>query len=272
MNQQQVKEKLLELNSNVPDFAVIFTGKKSRKVDGLYHPESKEILIHNKNHENDNQIMYTAIHEFAHHIQFTTSAVPISTRAHTINYWNIFHTLLYQAEELGIYKNIYNTNGEFLTLTRKIRQEILIKNGHLMIEFGRLLREARSLCEKYKVSFTDYLDRILNVPRASARSIIKVHSLNINPEIGYENMKTVSGIHDEMEREQAVEAFLAGHSPDMVKMRFKSKPGEDNPLEALQKEKKSITKRITTLTVKLKEIDKRIEELTYSDTDEKDYG
>jgi hypothetical protein len=270
MNQQQVKEKLMELNSEVPDFAVIFTGKKSRKVDGLYRPESKEILIHNKNHENDNQIMYTAIHEFAHHIHFSTSAVPISTRAHTISYWNIFHTLLYQAEELGIYKNIFNTNGEFLTLTRKIRQEILVKNGHLMIEFGSLLREARALCEKYKVSFTDYLDRILNVPRASARSIIKVHSLNINPEIGYENMKTVSAIHDEMEREQAVEAFLAGHSPDMVKMRFKNKPEENNPIATLEKEKKSIQKRITSLTVKLQEIEKRIKELSHSIIEVKD--
>ncbi|MBN2533880.1 MAG: hypothetical protein JXB88_13400 [Spirochaetales bacterium] len=263
MNQQQAKEQLLELNRDVPDFTVIFTGKKSKKVDGLYHPETKEILIHNKNHENDNQLMYTAIHEFAHHIQFTTSAVPISTRAHTINYWNIFHTLLYQAEELGIYKNIYNTNGEFLTLTRKIRQEILLKNGHLMVEFGRLLKEARSLCEKYKVSFTDYLDRILNVPRASARSIIKVQSLNINPEIGYENMKTVSGIHDEMEREQAVEAFLAGHSPDMVKMQFKRRPENDDPVHTLQKEQKSIKKRIATLTAKLQEIEKRIEELSH---------
>jgi len=270
MNQQQVKEKLLELADNPIDFQVIFSGKKSRKVDGLYHPESKEIIIHNKNHENENQLMYTAIHEFAHHIQFTTSSIPISTRAHTIKFWNIFHTLLYKAEELGIYKNIFETNGEFLALTRKIKQEFLSENGKLMKRFGQHLLEARSLCEKYKASFSDYLDRILKFPRAGARSIIKVHALDLNPELGYENMKIVSGIKNEINRIQAEEALLSGHSPDMVKMQFGNKKKNEDPVDALQKEKMQIKKRINTLTHRLQEIEKRISVLSREDKDHPD--
>ena len=49
MNQDQVKEKLLEIESDVQDFKVILSGKKSKKVNGLYNPEKMEIIIHNKN-------------------------------------------------------------------------------------------------------------------------------------------------------------------------------------------------------------------------------
>jgi len=62
MNQDQVKELLLTLDKNVPDFSVIFSGKMSGKVDGLYYPDRREIIIHNKNFEEDGQLIYTAIH------------------------------------------------------------------------------------------------------------------------------------------------------------------------------------------------------------------
>ena len=65
MNQDQVKEKLLQIDGEVADFSVVFSGKTSKKVDGLYHPEKQEIVIHNKNFEDDNALIYTAVHEFA---------------------------------------------------------------------------------------------------------------------------------------------------------------------------------------------------------------
>ena len=46
MNQTQVKELLLQLKEDVEEFSVIFSGKKSKKVDGLYKPDSREIIIH----------------------------------------------------------------------------------------------------------------------------------------------------------------------------------------------------------------------------------
>jgi Zn-dependent peptidase ImmA (M78 family) len=66
MNQDQVKEKLLKLHDCTEDFIVIFSGKKSKKVNGLYKPDKREIIIHNRNLDNDNLLLYTAIHELAH--------------------------------------------------------------------------------------------------------------------------------------------------------------------------------------------------------------
>jgi hypothetical protein len=269
MNQQQVKEQLLLLDKPTEDFKVIFSGKKSRKVDGLYHPETQEIIIHNKNHETDDQLMYTAIHEFAHHVQFTTSPVPVSVKAHTVRFWHILHNLLFKAEELGIYRNIFTTNEEFIALTKKIKEEFILENGLLMKEFGRLLMEARTLCDKYHASFTDYIDRILNLPRSSVRSCIKIHAYNINPKLGFENMKTLAGIASEEQRAKAEEAFLNGQSPDMVKMQWKSREEPDEPLQKLKKEKIQIEKRIALLSNRLKEIVKRINEYNEGETHSK---
>ncbi|MBN1700097.1 MAG: hypothetical protein JW881_21480 [Spirochaetales bacterium] len=260
MNQDQVKEKLLLLDEATEDFRVIFSGKKSRKVDGLYLPDTREIIIHNKNHETDGELMYTAIHEFAHHIHFTTSSVPVSTKAHTVRFWNILHTLLFKAEESGIYRNIFTANPEFVALTKTIKEEFLYKNGLLMKEFGGLLARARELCDKYHASFTDYIDRILSLPRTNARSCIKVHAYNIDPRIGFENMKTVAGIASEEIRAKAERAFLDGQSPDMVKVQWKSREEHDDPLINLKKEKMQIEKRITLLSQRLKEVVKRINE------------
>ena len=68
MNQDQIKEMLLKIEDSELDFSVTFTGKESKKVNGLYKPDTHEILLHTKNFKTDNQLIYTAIHEYAHHL------------------------------------------------------------------------------------------------------------------------------------------------------------------------------------------------------------
>ena len=55
MNVDQLKEKLLMLEPNAGDFLLVFSGKTSKKVHGLYKPETKEIIIHNKNFNEDHR-------------------------------------------------------------------------------------------------------------------------------------------------------------------------------------------------------------------------
>lgn len=234
MNQDQVKAALLRLNSEVEDFAVLFTGKRSNKVDGLYYPERREILIHNTNLQSDNEIIYTAIHEFAHHIQFTTSAQPVSSRSHTTHFWSIFHKLLFDAEEKGIYKNIFKTDPEFITLTGRLKRDYLADAGEKMKEFGSLLIEAMRLCEMRRASFEDYVDRELGLHRFAAKNIIRSYTYDINPQLGPENMKTVARIADKEKRKEVEDAFLARMSPDMVKAEFSTRLNEIKDMTKLQ--------------------------------------
>jgi hypothetical protein len=261
VSNDQIKNVLLSLRMSSHDFTVILSGKKSRKVHGLYKPDSREIIIHNKNFTNDNELMYTAIHEYAHHLQFTTSATPISVRTHTTAFWNLLHTLLFEAEEKGIYTNPFESIEEFRSLTRQIRSRFLEGSGTLMKELGKLLVEAHELCEKHGTSYSDYLDRVLALPRTSANVIVKAHTMDLDPRVGFENMRSLVSIRDDRSRGRAQEELRAGHTPDMVKAKYVGTPSPKNARDALQVERERIEKSIERMKKRLKEIEKRIAEL-----------
>jgi len=237
------------------------SGKKSRKVHGLYKPDTREIIIHNRNFKNDNELMYTAIHEYAHHLQFTSSAAPVSARTHTTAFWNLLHTLLFEAEEKGIYSNPFEQIEEFRALTREIRGRFLEGGGTLMKELGKLLLHAHELCEKHGTSYPDYLDRVLGLPRTSAAVIVKSHTLDLDPKVGFENMRTLAGIRDDRARDKAQEELKAGHSPDMVKARYGAAAPPKSRLEALRSERERLQKSIENMKKRLKEIERRLSEL-----------
>jgi hypothetical protein len=261
MNQEQVKELLVALQPPKEDVTITFTGKESKKVDGLYKPADREILIHNKNFINEEQIVYTAIHEYAHHLQFTESPVPVSSRAHTTRFWNTFHTLLKKAEEKGIYNNPFKRDERFLELTREIKEKFLMVNGGLMKELGGYLLRVQQLCIETGCSFQDYVDRELGLPRAEAKNVMKVTAMDIPHQVGYDNMKMLSRIKDDDMREMAMESMNQGFSPDMVKATMPSFKEPDNKLTWLLGEKDRVEKQLETLTVKLAKLELKIDEM-----------
>jgi hypothetical protein len=260
MNQDQVKEKLLTIKEDIEEFSLIFSGKESKRANGAYHPDTREIIIHNKNFSDDTSLMYTAIHEFAHHIHFTTSPVPITSKAHTIEFRSLFHTLLKQAEELQIYSNIFDTEEEFITLTDEIKRRFLAGNGDLMKKFGKILLRASELCQKYNARFEDYIERTLKMDASTARTLIKIQNLNIDSQLGYENMKTLSSIQNDEKRKEAESAIREGQTPSEVKYQLKKK--DEDPLTQLSSEKKRIERTIKSLSSRLEEIDKKISTLS----------
>lgn len=264
MNNDQIKERLLALEPGVPDFTVTLSGKESRKAHGLYYPERREIILHNRNFQNDDQLMYTAIHEFAHHVQFSRPDHPATSRAHTTAFWGVLHGLLARAEERGLYRNIFDSDDEFRVLAEQIREQFLTVNGEMMKELGRLLARVDELCRLHGASFEDFVDRKLLLHRHAAKVIMKVAALDIPPEIGFENMKAVARIRDEAKREEAVQAFVEGKSPDMVRSGWDGtigKAAEADPLQPLIEEKERIEQSIAQLTVRLARVEHRIDEL-----------
>ncbi len=265
MNQDQVKEKLLLLEEDVEEFKVIFSGKTSKKVHGLYHPETREIIIHNRNFNNDSALLYTAIHEFAHHIQFTTSETPVTNRAHTTAFRSIFHRLLEKAERDGIYENYLGKNDELQTLAEKIRSEFIHANGDLMKRFGHALMEAEKLCRKHNARFEDFIERVLQMPKSTAFTLMKVKALDLPNELGYENMKTVAAVRNRNARSEAIQAFRDGFSPDMVKQNIKEQTPqrEADPRKKLEGEKRRLEKSLNSLKSRLEEIEHQLERMLY---------
>ena len=258
MNQDQIKDLLLSIEETALEFSVTFTGKKSKKVNGLYKPDTHEILLHNKNFVNEMQLVYTAIHEYAHHLQCEADGVLRSPRSHSSVFWARFHRLLEKAEGMGLYRFDVEGSPELAALTAEIREKYLAENGRLMKELGKLLVKAHELCEAAGLRYEDYIDRVLCLPRAAAKTAVKVGTLDINPSMGYESMKIVAAQVTPEKRAAAEEQFAAHKSPDLVKTELARRLEAEDPVERLAREKIRLEKTIATLTARLEQVEKSL--------------
>lgn len=260
MNQDQVKNILLEIEDTGLEFSVTFTGKASKKVNGLYKSDTHEILLHNKNFSVDNELLYTAIHEYTHHRLCELDGTR-SGRVHTQRFWSYFHRLLQKAEEKGLYKITLEESPELLELTDTIRTTIMAEDGKLMKELGRLLSKARTLCKQAGVRYEDYIDRVLCLPRASAATIEKIHAFDVKPELGYEAMKVVANIANPDKRNAAEALFLQKNSPAFVRDSVKRKTREEDIRCRLENEKRRIERTIVSLQARLSELENTLSRL-----------
>ena len=267
MNQDHVKEKLLAIEDAPLDFTVIFSGKKSKKVNGLYKPDTREIIIHNRNFscgksipasQETNLLIYTAIHEYAHHLHACARGGHLSPRAHTAEFWAILHQLLEKAEKKKIYKNVFSGSKELEELTETIREKYLKDNGKLVKELGQYLLKAHDLCSAIGGRYEDYIDRVLRIPRQAAKLAVRMYQYNLNPETGGDNMRFLAGISSEEKRLAAQSALLAGKSPDTVKIAFRQKSEDGDPHARLEKEKTRLERTIASLTRRLEEVEEEL--------------
>jgi len=262
MDQDKVKQKLLAIEDAPLEFSVIFSGKKSSKVNGLYKPQSREIILHNRNFQPDdtgqNLLLYTAIHEYAHHLHACSRGGTLSPRAHNSEFWAIFHALLEKAEKKKIYNDVFSVSPELLKLTELIRDKFLKNNGELVKEMGKHLLKAHDLCTTIGVRFEDYVDRMLRIPRTAANMAIKMFEYDLAPEVGADNMRFLAGIRDGDERQAAETALIKGKSPDTVKVQVRNKNKEEDPVAILEKEKTRLEKTIATLNKRLEEVKREI--------------
>jgi len=251
MNQDQIKSLLLSLEDTALEFSVTMTGKKSKKVNGLYKPDTREILLHNKNFDDENQLIYTAIHEYGHHLICEREGVLQSAKSHTTAFWACFHELLERAEKAGLYRIGVEKSDELSKLTEEIRKKYLAENGRLMNELGKLLMKAHALCNEVGVRYEDYIDRVLCLPRTAAKAAVKVSAMGVNPSLGYETMKIVASQPTPEKRAAAEQQFNAHRSPDTVKVNLARRVEDEDPKERLEKEKRRLEKTIAMLQSRL---------------------
>jgi hypothetical protein len=179
-------------------------------------------------------------------------------RSHTQEFWSIFHALLEKAEAKKLYSNVYTESPKLAELTALIREKYIKQNGALFVELGKHLMEARALCESDGFRFEDYIDRVICLPRVSAKMAIKSFQFDLDPALGADNMRFVAGIQNDEERDAAENALLAGKSPDSVKVAIRKADGEEDPRLKLEREKSRLERTIDTLSKRLKEVESEL--------------
>ncbi len=268
MNNQQIHDTLTLLVEPPKPFAIILSGKKSKKVNGLYEPDTAEIVIHNKNFNTDNLLLYTAIHEYAHHLMFSRGQVK-SCRAHTTQFWAIYHSLIKIANEKGYIADPFALDPDLVAKDKEIK-EIRRKQIELQKELGRKLLEMKGLCSEKEARFDDYLQRVARIPKKSAAASLALQ-LEL-PEIDNmvpEDAELLSSLKGD-DRSEAISRIRDGESTEQivaaVRQHKSIDPAEDNEVHEkdgpaeLKKERGRIVKTIDRLQLRLDEIDKTLEQ------------
>ncbi len=269
MDNDKIKDILLDIQETKLEFSVVQSGKQSKQVNGLYKPDTREIILHNKNFETDNQLIYTAVHEYTHHLineerieENGGREPPHEARSHTKYFWAKFGALLEIAEQKGYYKIDLSSSPELESLTKEIREKYIAQNGHLMIEFGKALVKAQELCNEANIRYEDYVDRVLQLPRNTAKSVQKVSILkDEDADMGFDNMKIVASTKKPDVRAKVADAIKSGKSPDSVIAMMKKKAEGTDPKAKLEKERERLTKTISDLTRRLEFVEESLASL-----------
>jgi len=270
MTNDRIKEILLDIQPCEIDFTVTQTGKESKRVNGFYQPDTHEIFIHNLNLKSDNMLIYTAVHEYTHHIctvekQENDPSYGKACKVHTQEFWARFGALLTVAEQKGYYSIGWENNQELKDLTEDIKTNYLAKNGELMKEFGKKLARAMELCKEADIRYEDYIDRVLCLPRNAAKDIRKVGAVEVNPALGFDNMKVVASIKKKDDRAEVEQQLMeGGKSPASVREMMKQKSAEargTDPKTKLEKEKNRLEKTIAQLTQRLEYVEESLASL-----------
>lgn len=263
MDNESIKRMLLDIREAKTDFTVLQSGKECSKVNGVYKADSREIILHNGNFRTDNQEVYTAVHEYTHHLiaeaNIAKGLPPPGSRVHNQAFWAMFDELIAEAEKKGYYTLDVASSPELSNLTITLQKEYIAKNGEIMRDFGRLLARAHELCDAANIRYEDYIDRVLRLPRVSARDAERVGSSNVSTNLGYDNMKMISAIKDDAKRAHAIEMLSNGRSVASVRNALKTPPAEMDEKSMLEKEKARLERTIEQLKARLEDVERRLE-------------
>lgn len=263
MTQEQVKENLLKLHDCAEEFTVIFSGKKSKKVNGLYKYASdgkREIIIHNWNFHkdgggvDDNLLFYTAMHELAHHIQYTEHKQK-SARAHTQLFYSILDDLADTAEKQGLYQmDIGEDTQKLIDEARDISREI----AKLQRRLGEAINSLHEKCEKEGLRFEDVMERKAQISRQTMERSKKASFLDLPDDIGADIQEAAIKERDDDKREAIIHAGQSGKSVAQAKRATAAPVPQEDETVSLVKEKRRLERTIESLKRRLDEVEEHL--------------
>jgi hypothetical protein len=217
ISQETVKEKLLELYPSREPFTVVFSGKRNGRVNGAYFPGEKKILIHEPNFRNDNDLIYTAIHELAHHLQ-TTEYGERKKRCHTKLFRAVFHDLLEKAGEKGIH--VRDRPAAIKDLAEKAKK-IDRKIAALQRELGIILGDLRDLCVEAGTRYEDVVENDIGMTSLTAGKAWRAAAIPPGAELGQDAQALVLRAADAGKQAAIIEQAEKGKSVAQIEQMAK---------------------------------------------------
>lgn len=257
MDNEGIKQALLKLFPSKLDFTVTMTGKASSRVNGLYKPDTHEILLHNKNFKTENALMYTAIHEYTHHLvteELAASGLPLKGKGkcHDTNFWSKMDGLVDEAVRQGVYvrkrsSRLAKLTEEARTLDREVAE--------MKRKLGEKLREIQSLSDEEGERFEDVLAHDLRIQPGTARKCVDASLASVpDKALGQDELELAAAAKGE-KASAAAKALASGKSLRQAKAAMVAKkPREEGAFERLKKEESRIEKTMALLGQRLETV------------------
>lgn len=256
MTNEEIKKSLEKLYPCKENFTVTQTGKQSNKVNGLYNPGTKEIFLHNKNFKSDNQLMYTAIHEFTHHVLTTEQEVK-TTRSHSGKFLSQFYDFIDIAIKNGSYTRERDEETKALIESAKQLQKELLETQK---KLGNLILKIHEKCDEKGDRYEDVIESDLQLSRNKAKELTSMAVKNTD--FSDEMTKTIATAKDVLLAKSAAEE---GKTVEQVKAVAKkttaTDDGTDDP-QRLIKEKKRLERTIEQLNDRLVQVEETLNSIT----------
>jgi hypothetical protein len=262
MDATGVKELLSRVHECREDYTLSFSGKKSGKENGHYRPGVRKIVIHDGNFLsdagalNEHLLLYTAIHELAHHVT-CTEAGQNGPRAHTKLFWAVFHDLLEAAEAAGVYRvEVDGEVGELVAEARRISAEI----AALERKLGEVIMKIAEACERKGLRAEDVIERKAQLSRKTMDNCVKARKLNLPEGTVMDVQRAAVRERDEYRRALITRGGMKGKSVAQLK-RPPGPPREKNEESRLRGEKDRLEHAIARLSARLREITEKLKRL-----------
>lgn len=253
MTNEEIKRILLSLEATETDFEVIQTGKESRKANGLYNPCTREILIHSKNFANDNQLVYTAIHEYSHHLVTESrlaAGLPLKEKSHDTEFWAKMDDLVETAVARGVYKRSHS--AEMQALIKKAK-ELDEQIARLQGELGEALSEIQRLSKEEGGRFEDIASHELKMKDATMKKCCRIAAADTSG-FGQDETAAIATSHSTEEAATMKTRLRSGKTVSQTARDLNEKR-ETPPEQRLLKEKERIQKTISALEQRLDAIE-----------------
>jgi hypothetical protein len=238
-----------------------FSGKKSKRVDGIYYSLAKEIIIHNKNFvdaegkQNENRLMFTAIHELAHHVMRVEKGDK-SSRSHSKEFWATFHDLLDIAEKKCVYRAEIDTGTQKLI---KDARDISRQIAKLQRELGRILLDIEKSCYKNGLDREDIIERKAQISKHSTKAAVVAYIMG-DQGVGADIQAEAAKQCNKGKRATIIAAGQEGKS--VIQAKKTAAPARTTDSEdktaTLILEKRRIERTVESLTRRLEEIKQQL--------------
>jgi hypothetical protein len=274
MGPEEAKRRLLLLRRPLEDFTLVFSGKKSRRINGTYYPARKEIAINNlnfvgeDNELEENLLMSTAIHEFAHHLVDTELDQPRS-RCHTALFWSVFDDLAEEAERTGVCR--LRPDEQTLELA-EAAAEISRRMAALQRELGAALKLAAESCKRQGISPDDLFRRKIKLTMASCKRAMEADSLGAPESVNMDQQAALLAERSPERRRAMAEGIREGKTVDQIKRPADRPASEPDDFGRLSGERDRLERSIMRLQIRLAGVQARLEELSQGPPGEEQRG